>query len=314
LRIQFRDDAARLGRTRFRKSCMSVIAVVNRKGGSGKSTLATHIAAYCALRGDAVALGDIDRQQSTRTWLRQRKVRLPGEETRIAGWHVDPRSFVRPPANIDHVVMDTPGGLTGLDLARVVMYADAIVVPVGGSIFDRESAAACLAELRTLPRVTAGRCRVAAIGMRVDAGTEACDALREWAEQQQLPLVAILPQSTAYVRCIDRGLTLFDLSPDQVDDDLAHWKPLVQWLRPLVRPAANAGDAISGNAVRPAAKEAAPIDDQPVPQRSDTRLEAVGSIAAAVVPASAPSRSEASTSIGRLLDSLPVPRFLQRRL
>jgi cellulose biosynthesis protein BcsQ len=44
---------------------MSVIAVVNRKGGSGKSTLATHIAAYCALRGAAVALGDIDRQLSS---------------------------------------------------------------------------------------------------------------------------------------------------------------------------------------------------------------------------------------------------------
>jgi chromosome partitioning protein len=294
---------------------MSVIAVVNRKGGSGKSTLATHIAAYCALRGDAVALGDIDRQQSTRTWLRQRKARLPGEETRIAGWHVDPRSFVRPPANIDHVVMDTPGGLTGLDLARVVMYADAIVVPVGGSIFDRESAAACLAELRTLPRVTAGRCRVAAIGMRVDAGTEACEALREWAEQQRLPLVAVLPQSAAYVRCIDRGLTLFDLSPDEVDDDLDHWKPLVQWLRPLVRPAANASDSVPGSAVRPGAtsKEAAPVVDQPVPQRSDAKVEAVGAVISAVVPASEPARAEASTSMGRLLDALPVPRFLQRR-
>ena len=131
---------------------MSVIAVVNRKGGSGKSTLATHIAAYCALRGAAVAIADIDRQQSTRAWLRQRRAQLAAESIRITAWNVDPRSFVRPPVGIDHVVIDTPGGLTGLDLARVVMYADALVVPIGASIFDRESAAACLAELRTLPR------------------------------------------------------------------------------------------------------------------------------------------------------------------
>ena len=54
---------------------MPVIAVVNRKGGSGKSTLATHLAAYCANAGIAVMLGDVDRQQSTQTWLRLREAR-----------------------------------------------------------------------------------------------------------------------------------------------------------------------------------------------------------------------------------------------
>ena len=190
---------------------MSVIAVVNRKGGSGKSTLATHIAAYCALRGAAVAIADIDRQQSTRAWLRQRKAQLAGESMRLTAWNVDPRSFVRPPVGIDHVVIDTPGGLTGLDLARVVMYADALVVPIGASIFDRESAAACLAELRTLPRVASGRCRVGAIGMRVEAHSDAAEALLGWSHEQKLQILAVLPQSSAYVRCIDKGLTLFDL-------------------------------------------------------------------------------------------------------
>ncbi|MGB2816988.1 MAG: division plane positioning ATPase MipZ, partial [Burkholderiaceae bacterium] len=223
---------------------MSVIAVVNRKGGSGKSTLATHIATYCALRGAAVAIADIDRQQSTKTWLRQRKIREGGGAMRITAWHVDPRSFVRPPAGIDHVVVDTPGGLTGLDLARVVMYADAIVVPVGNSMFDRESAASCLAELRTLPRISSGKCRVAAIGMRLDPRTEAGSALMTWAEEQKLQIVAVLPQSHAYVRCIDKGLTLFDLPLDEIEADLAHWKPLMQWLRPLVRPAANASEPV----------------------------------------------------------------------
>ena len=52
---------------------MPVIAVINRKGGSGKSTLATHLAGYYANAGAAVMLGDVDRQLSTQTWLRQRK-------------------------------------------------------------------------------------------------------------------------------------------------------------------------------------------------------------------------------------------------
>ena len=291
---------------------MSVIAVVNRKGGSGKSTLATHIAAYCALRGAAVALGDIDRQQSTRSWLRLRKTRLAGEGMRIVGWHVDPRSFVRPPVGIDHVVMDTPGGLTGLDLARVVMYADAVVVPVGTSIFDRESAAACLAELRTLPRVSSGRCRVAAIGMRVDARTEAADLLLAWSAEQQLPLVAVLPQSHAYVHCVDRGLTLFDLPLEESEPDLAHWKPLLQWLRPLVRAAANANPAAPRSSSVPTPAGAAPRVDQPRPETAP--VEPVTKVAAAAeAKPAATTPVAAAPAKGGLLGALAIPSFLHRR-
>jgi chromosome partitioning protein len=294
---------------------MSVIAVVNRKGGSGKSTLATHLAAYCALRGASVAIGDIDRQQSTRAWLRQRKSRLAADAMRIAAWQVDPRSFVRPPTGIDHVVVDTPGGLTGLDLARVVMYADAIVVPVGASIFDRDSAGACLAELRTLPRVASGRCRVAAVGMRVDARTEAADVLLSWSEQQQLPLIAVLPQSHAYVHCIDRGLTLFDLPLAEIEAELAHWKPLLQWLRPLVRPAANAEDTPMHAAAPPARAAPASLVEQPKPSTLRPSLPARepgagGTVAGAARPVAV--GSEAPKPDARR-SALSIPAFLHRR-
>jgi chromosome partitioning protein len=289
---------------------MSVIAVVNRKGGSGKSTLATHIAAYCALRGAAVAIADIDRQQSTRTWLRQRKAQLAGESMRLTAWNVDPRSFVRPPVGIDHVVIDTPGGLTGLDLARVVMYADALVVPIGASIFDRESAAACLAELRTLPRVASGRCRVGAIGMRVEARSDAADALLDWSREQKLQILAVLPQSSTYVRCIDKGLTLFDLPLDEIEADLAHWKPLLQWLRPLVRPAANASEAVPGMA-----HAGAPVVDQPRPEPSPLPVKPLAPVVA--VERSEPThlapKDKPAPSKGGLLGGLVIPGFLHRR-
>jgi chromosome partitioning protein len=299
---------------------MSVIAVVNRKGGSGKSTLATHIAAYCALRGATVALGDIDRQQSTRTWLRQRKMLYAqaGEGMHIVGWHIDARSFVRPPTGIDHVVIDTPGGLTGLDLARVVMYADAIVVPVGLSIFDRESAAACLAELRTLPRVSSGRCRLAAIGMRVESRSDAADVLLAWSEEQHLRLVAVLPQSHAYVRCIDQGLTLFDMPLSEIESDLDHWKPLVQWLRPLVRPAANASEAAPGTAASLFATGSGtePVVDQPKPgtlQPGAIPLAAAGAGPDRSSDARRGSVEAATPARGRLFGALAIPGFLHRR-
>ena len=48
---------------------MPVIVVANPKGGVGKSTLSTNLAGWLARQGHAVMLGDVDRQQSARTWL-----------------------------------------------------------------------------------------------------------------------------------------------------------------------------------------------------------------------------------------------------
>jgi chromosome partitioning protein len=291
---------------------MSVIAVVNRKGGSGKSTLATHIAAVFANVGATVALGDIDRQQSTRAWLKHRKI--SGERTRILGWNVDAKTFVRAPVGIDHVVMDTPGGLMGLDLARVVMYADAIVMPVSNSLFDRTSAADCLAELRTMPRVQSGRCRVAAVGMRIDPHASAADRLRAWSAEHKLPLITVLPQSHAYVHCAEQGLTLFDVPQLQVEEELSHWKPLLQWMRPLLQPPANGGTTLAGAALPDVAKPAAgaPVVDQPKPDTLSRGPRTTAPLREAGATPETP-RSDESASGTRPRDFLPLPRFLQRK-
>jgi chromosome partitioning protein len=216
---------------------MSVIAVVNRKGGSGKSTLAAHIAAWCALQGEPVMLGDFDRQQSSRAWLRRR----PAGLHTIAPWAMGDLGVARVPPGVRHVVLDTPGGLQGFDLARVVMVADAILMPVGTSAFDRESAAACQTELKGLPRVASGRCRLAAIGMRIDRRTRAAESLQAWAAEQGLTFLGALRETQAYVRNLDAGLTLFDLPERDVPAiDLEQWQPILDWLAPLVRPPAAA--------------------------------------------------------------------------
>lgn len=286
---------------------MTVVAVVNRKGGSGKSTLATHLAAHFARQGASVLLADVDRQQSTRTWLRQRKLSRAASVTDIIGWCVDPRSFVRPPSNADLVVLDTPGGVTGLDLARVVMYADAILMPVCDSIFDRESAADCLAELRILPRIASGRCQVGAVGMRLDPRTQAASVVQAWAAEQRVPLVALLGESSAYVRCIERGLTLFDAPAADVEAEVAQWQPILQWLRPLVQPAAHA------------ATEQRRDDSNVIPLRPNTVMPTPSAPAPRRVPAHTPVHAAAKRAavapigpMGRLLGTLPIPRFLQR--
>lgn len=285
---------------------MPVVAVVNRKGGSGKSTLATHLAAYLERRGTPVMLGDVDRQLSTHAWLRRRNER---HRSAIVGWKVDPKNIVRPPAGIAHVVLDTPGGLRGFDLARVVMYADAIVMPVCNSAFDRESAAECYAELLTLPRVASGRCRVAAVGMRLDARTKADETIRLWAQSQNIAFIGALRETQTYVRCVDRGLSVFDLPPSKVEADLAQWQPILEWLAPVLDTAARAATperqavAVGAEAPKPPARDAANAPRTAHdPHGGSVLIRLDGS----------PNKPTVAARIGRLFDALSIPRFLQR--
>ena len=95
---------------------MPVIVVANPKGGVGKSTLSTQIAGYLASTGRAVMLGDVDRQQSSRIWLRLRPSGLPV----IQAWDVAPDEVVRPPKGTTHVVLDTPASLHGRRLDELM--------------------------------------------------------------------------------------------------------------------------------------------------------------------------------------------------
>lgn len=235
---------------------MPVIAVVNRKGGSGKTTLATHLAGCLANRGLRVMLGDADRQQSAAAWLRRRATQVPTCAP-VVGRTVDPKSLLRAPAGISHIVIDTPGGLQGFDLARTLMSADVVLLPLCNSAFDRESAAACLADIRRHPRVASGRCKVAAIGMRIDSRTSGQQRLRDWAQEQGLTFIGVLRETQTYVRCVERGLTIFDLSAARVQTDLEQWLPILQWLAPVLdapsapQPALKQRTAPAGTAIAP---------------------------------------------------------------
>jgi chromosome partitioning protein len=258
---------------------MPVVAVVNRKGGSGKSTLATHLAAYLASRGLGVMLGNIDRQPSTTAWLRRRAALTPPVGM-IIGRAVDPKNVLSAPPGVSHIVLDTPGGMQGFELARTVMFADVVLMPVCYSAFDRESAADCFAELSRHPRVASGRCKVAAVGMRIDARTKSEQKLRDWARSQGLTFVCALRESQMYVRCVERGLTIFDLPAARAQTDLDQWQPILTWLAPLLDSRyASADRAPRAPSSRPAAIEphtkvdlTAPATPAPPPTTTRTHL------------------------------------------
>jgi chromosome partitioning protein len=278
---------------------MPLIAIVNRKGGSGKSTLATHLAAYCAHKGMPALLGDADFQQSSHVWLRQReRQKLAPHAPKIVGWSVDPRNILRTPSGVTHVILDTPGGLKGYDLLRVVMLADAVLMPLSHSLFDRESAAECYAELLAHPRVARGRCKVAAVGMRIDARTKGDVALKQWADALQLPFLGALRETQTYVKCLEFGLTVFDMPAAKVEADLAQWRTILDWIEPMLQ----AQPAVEAEAsAKPVRKPTRPVLPPGSPPSGPLRPTA---------PTAEDELIEARTAPGAL-DALPEPAAVQ---
>jgi chromosome partitioning protein len=92
------------------------ILVANPKGGVGKSTLATNLAGWLAKTGQRVMLGDTDRQQSSRAWLSIRSPALPY----IIPWEIHPDEPDLLPKDACHIVVDTPAGLHGKQLTRLL--------------------------------------------------------------------------------------------------------------------------------------------------------------------------------------------------
>ena len=205
---------------------MKAFLVANPKGGSGKSTLATNLAGYFAQRGRDVMLGDIDRQQSSREWLKLRPFALPTIDT----WEIGPDNILRPPKGTSHVVLDTPAGLHGKMLDKVLKLSSRVIVPVQPSLFDMLATRQFLEALLEEKAVRKGKADVAVIGMRVDARTRAAGELERFFATFDLPVLAYLRDTQVYVQATAAGMTIFDLPPSRAERDVEQWQAIIDWV------------------------------------------------------------------------------------
>lgn len=203
---------------------MPVIVVANPKGGVGKTTLSTNLAGYLASRGHGVMLGDVDRQQSSRTWLGLRPSGLPT----IATWETRHDEIVRPPKGTTHVVLDTPAGLHGKRLDEVLKLADKVLVPLQPSIFDIHATHEFIDQLLLHRR--SEKVQLAVVGMRTREGTIATDQLRTFLEGVRVPLLGFLRDTQNYVHLAAHGLTLWDVASTRFAGDRDQWAPIITWV------------------------------------------------------------------------------------
>jgi chromosome partitioning protein len=205
---------------------MRHILVTNAKGGCGKSTISTSLAAYLASEGYATALVDFDPQASALTWLQQRPadyapiMGLPGFESGLRGV----------PRSAEYVVIDSPAGTRGKDLAELVRKSETIIVPVLPSPIDIKAAESFVEELLEIGKVAEKKAKAALVANRVKENTLIFEELDHVLSRLKVPYVATFREAQNYIRAYQRGLGIHELPPYLAWPDWEQWDPLIEWL------------------------------------------------------------------------------------
>lgn len=211
---------------------MKNILIANSKGGSGKTTLSTNLAGYFATLGGHVMLSDLDRQQSSAQWLERRPPELAPIHSH------NPRSKELP-FGADWLITDSPAGLREEKLSEAVKQADCVIVPIQPSAFDIGAVRSFLDILAEEKAIRKNKTFVALVGMRINSRTNSAAMLADFMEQTGLPVLTYLRNAQVYATAAEQGISLFDMRPSLVTQDLEQWEPLLDW----VVEAANANSA-----------------------------------------------------------------------
>lgn len=205
---------------------MRTIMLLNAKGGSGKTTLATNLASWYASEGKAVALSDHDPQGSSLAWLAERPMSKPNIAAVEAG-----RNARRPPRGTDIQILDTPAGVHGTELSRLLRKAEAVIVPVLASPIDMRAAAEFVRLILGSSRIAQQQTRVGLVANRVREYTRVYAELEIFLRRLRVPILGQLRDSMNYVRAAENGLGIADMAPYATQIDRQQWAPILKWLR-----------------------------------------------------------------------------------
>jgi len=204
---------------------MRTISVINAKGGCGKTTVATGLASALAWEGFEVALADLDPQQSSNDWLAER----PEEYPTIAA--VPAKNGLRAPAGCDVLIIDTPAGLSGGELSKLLGRSQTAIMPIMPSPVDMNAAWRYLEKTLALKPIASKQTVLGLVANRIKPQTIVYRELTGFMGDYRVPVIGQLRDSMNYVRAHERGLGVTDLPEYLAKEDWAQWDKIVKWVK-----------------------------------------------------------------------------------
>ncbi|TCM69156.1 chromosome partitioning protein [Acinetobacter calcoaceticus] len=206
---------------------MKTILIANQKGGCGKTITAITLASALAHKSYKVALADADNQKSALQWLKQRPEQRPNIQS--LDWRHE-KSIGDAPKNLDYLVIDAPGALTGEHAEQLISECHAIVTPLQPSFFDIDSTRRFLKHIQDIKRIRKGKVDMHLIANRVRANSSSAKDIQDFFAKIEQQPVAWISERSAYSQLAMQGLSIFDRNQKNFLSIQQQWQPLLDAL------------------------------------------------------------------------------------
>jgi chromosome partitioning protein len=207
------------------------IVILNPKGGSGKTTLATNLASYFAMRGPPPTLVDADPGGYSLRWNDKRPADRPPVHA-IAGYDqgtYDDRDISRI-QDSKEVIVDLPAGLTPEEMFDHIYDASSILLPIVPSEIDIHSAAKFIGDLLLFTQLDRRKRNLAIVANRTRQHTKSYAMLTRFLTSLNIPVVARLRDSQAFVHATAFGVGICEMQAHKVRQDMEQLELIVSWL------------------------------------------------------------------------------------